>query len=49
MYEPWGECDPVNEELEFHSVYTLAGCMQECFDRYLISEFFMFHTPTDPL
>ncbi|CAK8691199.1 unnamed protein product [Clavelina lepadiformis] len=37
MYAPWGPCDRDNENLQFHSTYSLPACMRECHDKLIIA------------
>lgn len=31
MYQPWGECQPENEKLDFSETYSRANCFNECY------------------
>ncbi|XP_077966757.1 bile acid-sensitive ion channel-like [Styela clava] len=35
MYEPWGGCQPDNEELHFYDTYSRPNCFKECFQNEL--------------
>ncbi|CAK8691202.1 unnamed protein product [Clavelina lepadiformis] len=37
MYAPWGPCVRDNENLQFHSTYSLPACMRECHDKRIMA------------
>lgn len=38
MYEPWGRCEPSNENLKYFSTYSLNNCINECYTDEVIAQ-----------